>query len=429
MSIRTRAAAAGSAGAGAHGTSVPGQSRKRRVIASLIALPVVLVIAGSALIWRPGHGRAAPAPAAPVATVTVTRTDLSTSQTMSGTLGYGTPAPVNGGKSGILTWLPASGAAVTRGQALYRVDNVPVPVLYGHTPLYRKLNTVGMVGPDVKMIVGNLAALGYDVGYQPAAGSVITQQPAATVAHPATAKRAAGRKAAPASSATPAASAAPASSASPPVTTVVGPGDAVLTTSLIAVIRQWQAAEGMPATGVLGIGDAIVEPGPVQVASLQAQLGSQASGALMSVTPVTKIVTVNADSTGIPSLRNSGAVTITLPDNTTTAGRITAISAAVQSGQNTSDSQPQQSVTITLDYPAAAAGLTSAPVQVTFSGATRRGVLAVPVGALLALAGGGYAVQTPGGRLIPVQTGLFAQGLVQISGPGIVAGLRVVTAA
>jgi len=51
----------------------------------------------------------------------------------------------------------------------------------------------------------------------------------------------------------------------------------------------------------------------------------------------------------------------------------------------------------------------------------------VPVTALLATAGGGYAVQTAGtpGRLIPVTTGLFAAGYVQISGSGIYDGLQV----
>ena len=84
---------------------------------------------------------------------------------------------------------------------------------------------------------------------------------------------------------------------------------------------------------------------------------------------------------------------------------------------------------MTFDHPGAAAGFTSASVQVTFTGTAERGVLAVPVTALLALAGGGYAVQLPGGRLVAVQTGMFAQGLVQVSGTGINAGLRVLTSA
>jgi hypothetical protein len=54
-------------------------------------------------------------------------------------------------------------------------------------------------------------------------------------------------------------------------------------------------------------------------------------------------------------------------------------------------------------------------------------VLSVPVSALLATAGGGYAVQeaTPPNKLLPVTPGLFAAGYVQISGPGIFPGIRV----
>ena len=54
-------------------------------------------------------------------------------------------------------------------------------------------------------------------------------------------------------------------------------------------------------------------------------------------------------------------------------------------------------------------------------------VLAVPVGALLALRDGGYGVQISGGALTAVKVGLFADGMVQISGTGLAAGTRVVT--
>ena len=61
-----------------------------------------------------------------------------------------------------------------------------------------------------------------------------------------------------------------------------------------------------------------------------------------------------------------------------------------------------------------------------------RDVLAVPVSALLALAGGGYGVEVvaPSGahHLVGVTTGLFAGGQVQVSGAGITAGTKVVVA-
>jgi hypothetical protein len=145
------------------------------------------------------------------------------------------------------------------------------------------------------------------------------------------------------------------------------------------------------------------------------------------VATTAKTVTVPIDSTNVVSVRQSARVTITLPDGSTTRGTVISVGTSVQSGQATSDGQPQQTVTVAPNDPASVAGLTSAPVQVTFTGQTANGVLAVPVVALLALSGGGYALQLPSGRLIPVQTGLFAQGFVQVSGPGISPGLRVVT--
>jgi hypothetical protein len=441
----------------------------------------VLATTGGVLAWRAGAAPAGAPAAVTVQTAVVTRTQLSTTQTMSGTLGYGSAQPLSGSKGGVITWLPASGAKVSRGQPLYQVNNEPVPLLYGSTPLYRRLDAAGMVGPDVKVVAGNLAALGYDIGYQPPVGSVITQaSPAATPSaapltvtaravgpasatpspgnpsssgnptatpsqatptpSPATARPSTSptpsrpapsgtppqKPPAPAASST-TAGATPARTPAAPVTATVRPGDAVLTTALIAAITRWQAAEGLPTTGVLGVGDVIVEPGPVLVTALQAQLGAQAAGALMTVAATAKTVTVPVNSTDVVSVRQSGRVTITLPDGSTTGGTIISIGTSVQSGQVTSDGQPQQTVTVAPDDPSAVAGLTSAPVQVTFAGQTASGVLAVPVVALLALSGGGYAVQLPGGRLIPVQTGMFAQGMVQVSGPGITAGLRVVT--
>jgi hypothetical protein len=457
--------------------------RARAAWAVPAAAAAVLAAVGGVLAWNAESAPAAAPATVTVATAIVTRTRLSTTQTLSGTLGYGAAQTVNGGKAGIVTWLPTGGAMVSRGQPLYRVDDEPVPLLYGSTPLYRRLNAVGMVGPDVKMVADNLAALGYDIGYQPPVGSVITQ--ASTAAAPPAAPLAATAKiladqviptpsaAMSSSSGGPSQSASPSPSVSPsltpshpapsatvtrpspspttsrsassgssakktasptpsprpttPVTATVRPGDAVLTTALIGAITRWQAAEGLPATGVLGVGDVLVEPGSVRVTGLQAQLGDQASGALMLVATTAKTVTVPIDATNVVSVRQSGRVTITLPDGSTASGTIISIGTSVQSGQVTSDGQPQQTVTVAPTDPASVAGLTSAPVQVTFAGQTANGVLAVPVVALLALSGGGYALQLPGGRLIPVQTGLFAQGLVQVSGPGITAGLRVVT--
>jgi hypothetical protein len=72
-------------------------------------------------------------------------------------------------------------------------------------------------------------------------------------------------------------------------------------------------------------------------------------------------------------------------------------------------------------------GLDQAAVSVSFEQQKAKNVLSVPVTALLATAGGGYAVQEAAAphRLIPVTPGLFAAGFVQISGAGIYPGLQV----
>jgi hypothetical protein len=69
--------------------------------------------------------------------------------------------------------------------------------------------------------------------------------------------------------------------------------------------------------------------------------------------------------------------------------------------------------------------LDQAPVGVTLVSAKVENVLTVPVAALVALAEGGYGVQVVEGsttRYVPVKTGMFANGRVEISGAGIQAG-------
>ena len=84
-----------------------------------------------------------------------------------------------------------------------------------------------------------------------------------------------------------------------------------------------------------------------------------------------------------------------------------------------------------LIHPAAAGRYDQAPVDVNIIDASASNVLAVPINALVALAGGGYAVEVVDGSLrtpralVAVRTGLFADTLVQVSGDGLSEGIRV----
>jgi hypothetical protein len=92
---------------------------------------------------------------------------------------------------------------------------------------------------------------------------------------------------------------------------------------------------------------------------------------------------------------------------------------------------PTIEVDVAPSDPGAIGHLDEAPVTVSITTASVPSTLVVPVDALLALAGGGDALEVVDGRvhrLEAVSPGLFddAEGLVQVSGRGVSAGQRVV---
>jgi hypothetical protein len=144
---------------------------------------------------------------------------------------------------------------------------------------------------------------------------------------------------------------------------------------------------------------------------------------------------------GGPQVSPGDALLVTMPSGTTTitgrvatvgrGGVIAAGAGAGAAGTQDSGGTPSAVVPVTIAIPGSRlpAGLDQAPVQVAITAQRDTNVLAVPVTALLALPGGGYAVRVsgPASRLIAVTTGLFddATGLVEVTGPGLAAGLAV----
>jgi hypothetical protein len=104
-----------------------------------------------------------------------------------------------------------------------------------------------------------------------------------------------------------------------------------------------------------------------------------------------------------------------------------------QTAQQGPQGGPQQStitVTITLDTPEAVAGLDQAPVQVAIITSQHKGVLAIPVTALVAAADGGYQVIVDDAgtrRRITVQPGIFDEitNLIEVTGTGLAQGQKV----
>jgi hypothetical protein len=176
--------------------------------------------------------------------------------------------------------------------------------------------------------------------------------------------------------------------------------------------------------------------------------GSGNGAAVLETSSTQLVVTVDLDATKQSEAKVREPVTVEMPGGNTVNGKVTAVSPVAQSASNSDNgnsgggngggggsgngngngsSGATIPVTIALSGKTSGAGLDQAAVSVNFAQAEAKGVLSVPVTALLAVAGGNYAVQEAASphRLIPLTTGLFAAGYVQISGKGIYPGLAV----
>jgi peptidoglycan hydrolase-like protein with peptidoglycan-binding domain len=358
----------------------PGR-RGRRLVAGVLAVAVL----GGVGWWAAGHpgldtSTPAATPTAPVATAQIQRQDLSGQTKVDGTLGYAGSATVQSPLQGRITWLPKAGAVIGRGGTLLSVDNRPVQLFYGAKPAWRDLSTGVDDGPDIRQLEQNLAALGYDPDHQMTIDNHYT---AATAA---------------------------------------------------AVVR-WQKARGLDQTGVFTTAmPAVFLPWAVRVNTLSASVGAQAAlgGPAYTVTSDRHQVSVDLEVSQQSYVKQGDRVEVVLPDGRRVKGRISEVGRVAETSGDPPNQTTTVPVTVALDNPKAGGRLDQAPVEVYVTTETRKGVLAVPVTALLALKEGGYAVETvdAAGRhqLVAVRLGVFSNGMVEVSGSGLRAGAKVVTA-
>ncbi|WP_033341608.1 peptidoglycan-binding protein [Catenuloplanes japonicus] len=345
--------------------------RRRRLI-RLAAAGVVAVGAGAGVRAAQAAGRGdGGAPAAfQGATGTITRGDLEGNTVATGTLRYSGSRTVRAGRTGTLTALPAPGAVVRLGGRLYTVDNVPVPLLHGALPAWRDFE-IGMAdGPDVEQLEAGLRALGH----------------------------------------------------------LKRPPRRAFTWVTANAIVAWQKATGVDRTGRLPLGSVLFAEGDLRVGTTAARAGDQVGpgAALYDATGTTQIVDVDLKLADQRLAVTGAPVGLRLPGGATTTGKISSVGTPTER----EDQQAVIPVVVTLDDPAAAAALQQASVTVTVPSERREDVLSVPVGALLALDPGEFGVEIVGDdgttRRVPVTTGLFAAGRVEISGDGVSAGQRIV---
>jgi len=287
------------------------------------------------------------------------------------------------------TMLPEAGDVIQRGQPLYAINGTPTLLLYGPVAAWRAFRPGMAPGTDVAQLNRNLQALGYGHDLEGAQFTAATEQ----------------------------------------------------------AVTAFQAAHRLDQTGTLLLGSVAFFPGPVRVTSVTPTLGEpvqtggqgQSGSAVLSVTSTRHQVAIQLDAAQQSRIKVGDDVVVTLPDNSTTPGVVSKVGkvATVPSSDqgNGGSSTPTIEVDVRLLHAGAAGSLDQAPVSVSITTGSVNDVLVVPVNALIALAGGGYAVEVAraGGvhQLAAVTLGLFddAEGLVQVSGSSLRAGQRVVVPA
>jgi peptidoglycan hydrolase-like protein with peptidoglycan-binding domain len=279
-----------------------------------------------------------------------------------------------------------------------------VVLLYGSTPAYRTLSA-GARGPDVAELNADLNALGYGTRAQ------------------------------------------------------LSPRSASFGPATTTAVQKLQAAVGETQNGTLTLGQVVLEPTAVRVTSVSAQLGgsTQPGETVVQGTSTTRQVQVALSASEQTTMAVGDKVSITLPNNRTTPGVVSSVGAVATcpsssasggpgsssaapetdtcSSNGSGSSTPTITVGVTPSDRAATGTWDQAPVQVGITTASVPNALVVPVTALLAQSGGGYAVEVlaAGARnhLVPVSLGLFddAEGLVQVTASGLSAGQNVVVPA
>lgn len=338
----------------------------------------MIVLAGT-VTWRvaAGSGEDGGTAAGAIATATtpVVRRDIVARTDTDGTLGYSGGTTVNNRLQGTVTALPDVGSVVDRGQSLYSVDSRPVPLLFGDVPAWRTLAVGTDDGADVRQLEANLVALGFATEAQVEV-------------------------------------------------------DDHFDSTTAAAVRRWQKALGVEQTGTVELGQAVFLPGAVRVTERPVAKGDAAGpGApVLEVTSTARSVKVELDASKQTTVKAGDEAEVKVPSGRTTKGRVASVGTVATSTGTPPNTKSVVEVIVTLDDPAAAGSVDEAPVKVGFVSDSRKGVLAVPVNALLALREGGYGVRVVEGEtrgIVPVTTGLFAKGMVEVSGDGLAEGQQV----
>jgi peptidoglycan hydrolase-like protein with peptidoglycan-binding domain len=299
---------------------------------------------------------------------------------VAGTLGRSGSYTLISPGSGTLTWQPAVGAVVGRGEPAYEVDGKPLILLFGSRPPWRAMHSGMTDGVDVRQLEENLAALGY--------GADLTV-------------------------------------------------DTHFTSATYWAVRHWQTDSGLPVTGTVPLGQVVFVTGMVRISNLDMHSGQAVEPGVTVErgTGEQRAINVQVPTNVLARVKVGDAVTVALPDGSRKSGTVTTVGAVTQQQSSAGQQNPPGNGQSTAAAVITVTGevsrvLENAQVQVGFTMELHRQVLAVPIPALRPLPAAQYEVLVADGngtRHVPVKVDIFDQvaGLVEVSGDGLTAGQRV----
>lgn len=340
--------------------------------------------------------------------VEVQRRDLTVGTSLQGQLGFGAEEPIPIQASGTVTWLPALGARAELGDVLLKVDNRPIVLMYGSTPAFRAMDD-GTNQDDVEEDPAESPTGPVDTGPVNSRSSPASADDAG---------KSGGRRKAQGGE----------EEEAPPAQPSVGPDveelesglsalgytgftvDEEFTSATAAAVKRWQEDLGVEPTGRVELGDVVFLPGPIRLRPSADSLGRPVSETSVYQTGLRKVVTVETDDADWAE--KGVSVKVTLPSQKSAAGHVVAVTSGGSDPETGSSGMKQIRFELNRPRSKAAPG----PVTVTYASAERKNVLVVPVAALVALSEGGYGVELAEGGYVGVEPGLYADGLVEITG-------------
>lgn len=362
--------------------------RRRIIVTAIVSVVVIAALAATCVITRPwtliGRLRATaasqPSPQVDVTTLRtqpVTKGVLNAETRLGASLQYDDASDF-AAASGTITQLPVAGKQIATGEQVYEMDGIPVPLFHGARPFWRTLNTDASDGPDVTQLETNLAELGFFTSTPDEHFDWLTRE----------------------------------------------------------AVRQWQRSLGLKGDAVDGVFQpssvALAPTAPIRITAVNAKLGNSGVSPA-SFTGVALHAQATLTATQAATFKAGDKARIVLPDNTTID---TTLSAVSQGGQAAGENGKVTSPSARVDFPdqskVAKFGTTSVSLIIANTAAKSTAeTLIVPVTALVASAGNGYAVDVVRGeRLerVPVTIGAVANAQVQLTkADGLAVGDKVVT--